>query len=432
MPFATSLIVIGAAIFVGKAVYDYFHDDGSSSQPQAPQDRPQARPAYTKPTPQAKVQETRFPGAYHGSQGTYQYEQQRRTSTGAAKPFVSGASPAVAQQARPPPGANVRTITQGYAKPNYSSVVSSNASSGSRYSPYPAAERSTTSNYQVNYPRGSDVFVDVSNRDAYTRVERDRDGSDLSHDGWLGSGTSTYDQYYAEVLRQAERLVHKPHVTSPRTTQSKRRIKQKRNNKQITPRKSKDELEKLIDLEVAILGPRFPIRDKDRVGFINRNAARELRSRCDAAGILKERAFKERRCEDGTQLNFIRRELFAESKRLDALAATEIYAHYNRPRFDSEGNEIASRRCDVHGLYVAEAQDFVKRFLDACVEKVLRDVKIVTGKGIHSEGGEAKLRPAILGFLKCRSDIEEPRIDESNTGCVLVRLKLTQSETSMD
>ncbi len=126
------------------------------------------------------------------------------------------------------------------------------------------------------------------------------------------------------------------------------------------------------------------------------------------------------------QLNFIRRELFAESKRLDALAATEIYAHYNRPRFDSEGNEITSRRCDVHGLYVAEAQDFVKRFLDACVEKVLRDVKIVTGKGIHSEGGEAKLRPAILGFLKCRSDIEEPRIDESNTGCVLVRLKLTQ------
>ncbi len=68
----------------------------------------------------------------------------------------------------------------------------------------------------------------------------------------------------------------------------------------------------------------------------------------------------------------------------------------------------------------------MKRFLDASVEKALRDVRIITGKGIHSQGGQAKLRPAILKFLKGRIDIEECKIDESNAGCILVRLKLNQ------
>ena len=100
------------------------------------------------------------------------------------------------------------------------------------------------------------------------------------------------------------------------------------------------------------------------------------------------------------QLLVIREELYGDSLFSDEMAAYEIFAHHNPARFDSAGEEIPRRRCDVHGLYVSEARGCVKHFLETCMEKGLREVKVVTGKGIHSEGGEAKLKPAILEFLK--------------------------------
>ncbi len=58
----------------------------------------------------------------------------------------------------------------------------------------------------------------------------------------------------------------------------------------------------MIRIEVASTDSRFKIRGEDEVGFENRNAALELRSRRDAAATLKVTAFRERRIEDGKQV----------------------------------------------------------------------------------------------------------------------------------
>lgn len=51
---------------------------------------------------------------------------------------------------------------------------------------------------------------------------------------------------------------------------------------------------------------------------------------------------------------------------------------------------------DLHGLYVAEATDAAKAFLEKQQKaKRFREVEIITGAGHHSEGHHAKIRPAI-------------------------------------
>eukprot|EP00903_Cladosiphon_okamuranus_P010047 g9526.t1 len=51
---------------------------------------------------------------------------------------------------------------------------------------------------------------------------------------------------------------------------------------------------------------------------------------------------------------------------------------------------------DLHGLYVAEATEATKAFLEKQQRaKRFREVEVITGAGHHSEGHHAKIRPAI-------------------------------------
>lgn len=51
---------------------------------------------------------------------------------------------------------------------------------------------------------------------------------------------------------------------------------------------------------------------------------------------------------------------------------------------------------DLHGLYVAEATEATKAFLERQQKaKRFREVEVITGAGHHSDGHHAKIRPAI-------------------------------------
>lgn len=51
---------------------------------------------------------------------------------------------------------------------------------------------------------------------------------------------------------------------------------------------------------------------------------------------------------------------------------------------------------DLHGLYVAEAEEATKAFLLKHQKaKIFREVEVITGAGHHSQGHHAKIRPAI-------------------------------------
>ena len=54
---------------------------------------------------------------------------------------------------------------------------------------------------------------------------------------------------------------------------------------------------------------------------------------------------------------------------------------------------------DLHGCTEAEAVRALRRFVRHCVEDGLSPVLIVTGKGVHSQGGVSVLKPAVEGEL---------------------------------
>lgn len=62
---------------------------------------------------------------------------------------------------------------------------------------------------------------------------------------------------------------------------------------------------------------------------------------------------------------------------------------------------------DLHGKTQQEAEDDVKRFLSECRAHKIRKISIITGKGLHSEGGVSILRDAIADLLDKDGGISE-------------------------
>lgn len=55
---------------------------------------------------------------------------------------------------------------------------------------------------------------------------------------------------------------------------------------------------------------------------------------------------------------------------------------------------------DLHGLFVHEAEDATREFLRSAHAPPTGEVKIITGRGIHSAHHVAKVKPAIIALLR--------------------------------
>ena len=62
---------------------------------------------------------------------------------------------------------------------------------------------------------------------------------------------------------------------------------------------------------------------------------------------------------------------------------------------------------DLHGKTEAEALELVKTFLSDCRAHKIRKISIITGKGLHSEGGVGVLRDSVSSFLDSAPGISE-------------------------
>lgn len=94
----------------------------------------------------------------------------------------------------------------------------------------------------------------------------------------------------------------------------------------------------------------------------------------------------------------------------NALAASEIFAAKN-PRYDAvkpsffsflfapRPDPSALTRIDLHGLYVLEAMPKVKAHLEMCRREGVKRTFIITGRGLHSVDGVAKIRPQVEKML---------------------------------
>jgi len=81
---------------------------------------------------------------------------------------------------------------------------------------------------------------------------------------------------------------------------------------------------------------------------------------------------------------------------------------------------------DLHNYVLEEALVRVRIFLDNSRTKGFRKVLVITGKGIHSAGGESVLRPAIKTAIVNHSAVREtfvPKASEGGSGAIAVILK---------
>ena len=81
---------------------------------------------------------------------------------------------------------------------------------------------------------------------------------------------------------------------------------------------------------------------------------------------------------------------------------------------------------DLHNYKLEESFVAVKAFLDQSKARGLRKVLVITGKGIHSAGGEAVLRPAVSAAIANHPAVREtftPKAAEGGSGAIAVILK---------
>lgn len=123
--------------------------------------------------------------------------------------------------------------------------------------------------------------------------------------------------------------------------------------------------------------------------------------------------------------------------RNNALAAAAYFAsnnpHYLAPTssspfslltslfFSAPPPRTALSRIDLHGLRVLEALEKVREHLALCRQHGVERTTIITGKGLHSVDGVAKIRPQVEQLLQ-ESQVRVVKQGRENEGAFVVEL----------
>ncbi|PBK85166.1 DUF1771-domain-containing protein [Armillaria gallica] len=99
-------------------------------------------------------------------------------------------------------------------------------------------------------------------------------------------------------------------------------------------------------------------------------------------------------------------------EQLNKEASNWIYHENNRNRKPGE--------IDLHGLYVKEAIAYTDAALEEAKLRGDSEIRFIVGKGLHSEGGTAKVGPAIKDLMREYQLAAE--LDLSNSGVLVVKL----------
>lgn len=75
---------------------------------------------------------------------------------------------------------------------------------------------------------------------------------------------------------------------------------------------------------------------------------------------------------------------------------------------------------DLHGLYVKEAIEEVDKAIANGQRSGLQELRVITGKGIHSANHQAKIKPAVADLMRKYNLSAE--VDRHNAGVMVVDL----------
>ena len=96
------------------------------------------------------------------------------------------------------------------------------------------------------------------------------------------------------------------------------------------------------------------------------------------------------------------------------------------PSINQVRRMAAQDELDLHEMLLDDAVAATRAFLDSSYSNGLKKVRIITGKGIHSKGGEAVLRPAVLNVCRSHPKVREvtvPKAVEGGSGALTVIFK---------
>lgn len=118
---------------------------------------------------------------------------------------------------------------------------------------------------------------------------------------------------------------------------------------------------------------------------------------------------------DGARAKELSNEGKAHQRRMEELnkkAADWIYVENNK---DSQPGEV-----DLHGLYVKEAIERTESAIEDAKRRGDHEVHLIVGKGLHSQGNAAKIKPAIEQLMVKHNLVAD--LDPDNAGVLVVQI----------
>ncbi|KZT57747.1 DUF1771-domain-containing protein [Calocera cornea HHB12733] len=135
----------------------------------------------------------------------------------------------------------------------------------------------------------------------------------------------------------------------------------------------------------------------------------------DRMGDCFDRAHEAHERGDGAAAKALSNEGHEHQRRMEQLntqAADWIFAANN--------NESPPGTIDLHGLYVQEAIDRTEQALQTTQAQGAPELRVIVGKGLHSKGHVAKIKPAIEQLMQKYRFAAE--LDPQNEGVLIVHL----------
>ncbi|VVT47363.1 uncharacterized protein SAPINGB_P001674 [Magnusiomyces paraingens] len=171
-----------------------------------------------------------------------------------------------------------------------------------------------------------------------------------------------------------------------------------------------------VDVEIP-LGERSLERDYNHsvdteYKHLRQLADQEFKKRSSLAEQSKQ-AYERGEKAEAKQLSDQSKEHARKGDEYNQQAAAYVFRENNT---DSADDEI-----DLHGLYVKEAQGYLDERIRTAINSNQSHIKVIVGKGIHSEDHIAKLKPAVVEM--CEKNNLQYHIEEGNAGVVVVDLK---------
>ena len=145
---------------------------------------------------------------------------------------------------------------------------------------------------------------------------------------------------------------------------------------------------------VAIPSSRLPSLQSDRLreAELLRNDARTLQDQAREVAKHSQMEYDLGRRSGAKALSLEKAALYSQMREKNEQAAHLIFKHFNDHR--------SSNVIDLHGLYVAEALNYLEGKVQACRAAKISQLTVITGVGNHSQDNIAKIKPEVERFAR--------------------------------